>query len=322
MSKDLISIVIPVYKVEAYLRECLDSVLAQTYQNWEAICVNDGSPDGCGAILDEYAKKDKRFVVIHKENEGVSSTRNVGLRHVKGDYITFLDSDDIIYPQFLEYMLKTILDDNTDVVCCDKLKGKKHISYISTMYKNKNTKIVRQPLIHLFKHKNPKISVSVWGKVYKRKVIEKIYFNHDFKISAEDYLFIIEVFNKVERVSVVKEKLIYYRLNENSLTHKINTFEYIKDHYNLIKKICEVIKSEKIFRIFKKDIITNILKDEYNRCNHYDDKVAFAEQFMYLKENKLISFSSLGGYRYFLYMNMVNNIRNGKLSATKQKLIK
>ena len=140
MKTPLISIIIPVYNVEKYLSECLDSVIAQTYQNWEAICVNDGSPDNCGAILDQYASTDPRIKVIHQENRGVSDTRNVGLKQAIGEYITFLDSDDMLYPQFLEYMLNTIQKDNSDIVCCDKLKGKKHINTLQLLILQLNQK--------------------------------------------------------------------------------------------------------------------------------------------------------------------------------------
>ena len=97
-----ISIIIPVYKVEAYLRRCLDSVLAQTFQDFEVICVNDGSPDGCDKILAEYSAKYKNIQIINQENQGLSVARNNGLKQANGNYIYFLDSDDAIHPQLLE----------------------------------------------------------------------------------------------------------------------------------------------------------------------------------------------------------------------------
>ena len=97
-----ISIIIPIYKVEKYLQSCLDSVLAQTFKDWEAICVNDGSPDNSGKILTEYAKKDPRIKIITQNNQGPSVARNNGLKQANGKYIFFLDSDDFIHPQLLE----------------------------------------------------------------------------------------------------------------------------------------------------------------------------------------------------------------------------
>ena len=106
MSEPKISVIVPVYKVEPYLRKCLDSIVGQTYQNLEIILVDDGSPDGCGAICDEYAAQDKRVRVIHKANGGVSSARNAGLTAATGEWIGWVDSDDWIEPDMYERMLE------------------------------------------------------------------------------------------------------------------------------------------------------------------------------------------------------------------------
>ena len=111
-----ISIIIPVYNVEKYLRRCLDSVLNQTFKDWQAICVNDGSPDNSAAILAEYAARDARFKIITKENGGLSDARNAGMRHATGDYIMYLDSDDFIHPQTMEIAHFLATRDKTDIV--------------------------------------------------------------------------------------------------------------------------------------------------------------------------------------------------------------
>ncbi len=111
-----ISIIIPMYNVEKYLRRCLDSVQNQTFTDWQAICVDDGSPDKSGEIAEEYAKKDKRFIVVHKENGGLSDARNVGMKHAVGDYILYLDSDDFIHPQTMEIAYSLALRDGSDIV--------------------------------------------------------------------------------------------------------------------------------------------------------------------------------------------------------------
>ena len=111
-----ISVIIPVYKVERWLPRCLDSLLAQTCPDWEAICVDDGSPDQCGALLDAYAAKDARFRVIHKANEGVSVARNVALEQARGEFLLFVDSDDFIHPQLMEICLYLIRRDESDLV--------------------------------------------------------------------------------------------------------------------------------------------------------------------------------------------------------------
>ena len=111
-----ISIIIPMYGVEKYLRRCLDSVLNQTFTDWQAICVNDGSPDKSGEIAREYAARDERFVVIDKENGGLSDARNVGMQHATGDYILYLDSDDFIHPQTMEISYALAKRDGSDIV--------------------------------------------------------------------------------------------------------------------------------------------------------------------------------------------------------------
>lgn len=112
----IISIIIPVYNVEKYLRRCLDSVLNQTFSDWQAICVNDGSPDGSDKILAEYAARDKRFVIVNKENGGLSDARNVGMTHATGEYIMYLDSDDFIHPQTMEIAHYMATRDGSDIV--------------------------------------------------------------------------------------------------------------------------------------------------------------------------------------------------------------
>ena len=124
-----ISIIVPVYNTENFLEKCLNSIIDQTFTNWQAICINDGSSDSSLKILQHYAQKDKRFVIINQENNGVSAARNVGLKAATGKYIMYLDSDDIIHPNCMEIALKTITDTQTDV--CDfgfvRVKEKQNI---------------------------------------------------------------------------------------------------------------------------------------------------------------------------------------------------
>ncbi len=116
MNEPLVSVIVPVYNTERYLRRCLDSVMAQTYRNWECLCVNDGSPDRSSDILREYASKDSRIRVFTRENQGISCTRNFALQHAEGEYLIFLDSDDSIHPQLLEICIYQALRDGSDLV--------------------------------------------------------------------------------------------------------------------------------------------------------------------------------------------------------------
>ena len=122
MNRPLVSIIVPCYKVEQYLPVCIESVLGQTYDNWELILVDDGSPDRSGEICDQYAAKDKRINVIHKPNGGLSSARNAGLDMMNGEYVTFLDSDDFWHKDYLRVMMKHIDDEKADIVQCGFLQ--------------------------------------------------------------------------------------------------------------------------------------------------------------------------------------------------------
>lgn len=115
MIQPLVSIIVPAYKVEKYLPKCIESILAQTYQNLEIILVDDGSPDNCGKICDEYGEKDNRIIVIHKENGGLSSARNAGIDICRGEYISFIDSDDFVSPYFIEILYKGIVECSADI---------------------------------------------------------------------------------------------------------------------------------------------------------------------------------------------------------------
>lgn len=119
---DLISIVVPIYKVEKYLEDCICSLVHQTYENLEIILVDDGSPDDCGHICDQWAKKDKRIRVLHKENGGLSDARNAGAEIARGDFIGFVDSDDVVHPKMYEFLYRMMKETNSDIGCCDITK--------------------------------------------------------------------------------------------------------------------------------------------------------------------------------------------------------
>ena len=155
MNTPLVSIVIPVYNVERYLRMCLDSVMMQTYTNLEIVCINDGSPDGSGFILREYAAKDKRIKILEIENQGLSGARNVGIANCKGDYLMFLDSDDWIDNNTVEEAMSGILEHNADIVLWNYVKEYSNTSQPvdvfseESFYDKSSFKVLHQQLIGL-----------------------------------------------------------------------------------------------------------------------------------------------------------------------------
>ncbi len=206
MSNPLISIIVPIYKVETYLPRCLDSIIAQTYKNLEIILVDDGSPDRCGEICDEYAQKDSRIKVIHQENGGVSVARNTGIRNVNGDYITFIDSDDTINDDYIQNLCRGF--ENKDTVL--SMTGYKIISFADNcLLQDTNILNVKEekPCIDFISNlfnSVPCYFGYCWGKLYKTKIIQenKLKYAEDIYYN-EDRLFIVSYLtccNKTDKV--------------------------------------------------------------------------------------------------------------------------
>lgn len=216
--KTKISVIVPIYKAENYLRKCVDSILNQTYKNLEIILVDDGSPDGSGAICDEYAKKDKRVVVIHKKNAGVSAARNSGLDIAKGDYVAFVDSDDYVDEKMYEALVGAFEKTKADLVICDHysvcgdkiLSKSKHET--ASFYKNNEKD---RPI--LFGACNININAP-WNKLYKMKLI-----NHRFDENCsygEDQKFNLDYITNCSVIHYLNLPLYYYITNHSLLTPK------------------------------------------------------------------------------------------------------
>ena len=258
----MISIIIPVYKVEEYLRECLDSVIAQTYQNWEAICVDDGSPDNCGAILDEYAKKDKRFVVIHKENGGTAIARTVAINKSKGKYIAFLDSDDAYAPAFLGDLYNTLHKTNADVVWCDRVGGEN-----LPIWQEENVINIKtyKDVFYKFISKNPNMSMCLWNKLYKKEL-----FQNTKEIpplpTGQDLALLYQLMYNAKSVSYIAKHLYFYRKRPNSsMTLKFSQ-RNIDGEIGLQKYLFEVFIDKNISKKTRKKLNLGIAKSLQKVC--------------------------------------------------------
>ena len=229
-----ISIIIPIYKVEKYLRRCLDSVQNQTFQNWQAICIDDGSPDKSGKIAEEYAKKDKRFVVVHQENSGVSVARNLGLKISKGKYIMFLDSDDCIHPQTMEILWELAEKENVDIVSfeynrdankamdfsSDKMPEFFNDKYDLTKIKYKCVKnLITKSTNNDYGLKSWCVQNGmVWMRMYKYSFISGLRFDTKMRI-MEDTCFWSRVLLRRPSGIITRLPLYYYTVNPGSLLH-------------------------------------------------------------------------------------------------------
>lgn len=243
--EDKISVVIPVYKVEKYLDECLESVVNQTYKNLEIILVDDGSPDNCPKMCDEWAIKDERIKVIHKENGGLSDARNAGIKIATGKYLSFIDSDDYVENNLYEVAIKKLKDNNAQIF----IFGRSYL-YGNNKEINSNKKIElimnsEEALdkMNMFQY----YDVAAWDKIYKRDLFENIEFPKG-KL-CEDWYTTYKVIDKADKVVFNSTPLYVYRQRSNSITHsnvaKINreplyaskeVLEFIKEkHPNIVK---------------------------------------------------------------------------------------
>lgn len=208
-----VSVIVPVYKVEPYLRECVESILAQTLEDIEIILVDDGSPDNCGAICDEYAAKDSRITVIHKKNGGLSDARNAGLDIAVGDYIGFVDSDDWIYPKMYEVLYRCAEEDGSGMVTFAGFQkcGPEEPENASSR------EIVSAETVLAQFHQcyYNRIWTTVQTKLYQRSVFEKLRFTKG--IIYEDQDILPQSILLAERVSILPFSMYYYRLSQGSI---------------------------------------------------------------------------------------------------------
>lgn len=220
MSNPKISVICPVYNVEKYLHKCVDSILAQTFTDFELLLIDDGSSDNSGKICDEYVEKDSRVRVFHKKNGGVSSARNLGLENVFGEWIIFVDSDDMLYSNALLRCYNTALHHNVDV-----LQFSYNRRWIENQYDEKRTHVL-SPIEYV---KSEMINVCVWGTFIKNTIIKDNQLCFDENISlGEDQFFIFDVLNKCKRIIRICDILYYYRNNTTSATHNPRINDQIK----------------------------------------------------------------------------------------------
>ena len=225
------SIIIPVYNVAKYLHECLDSVLAQSFVDWEAICIDDGSTDGGGAILDGYAKKDSRFRVIHQSNSGVSVARNNALDVANGDWLLFLDADDVLAETALSKLLDAARSANADLAMCGIMR-----------FGGESGNIYFGPQLDgMFSPEDLYVeynSLCTWscGKIYKRKLWDKVRFPVGIAYSEDRYI-LHEILYAYPKVPFVAECLYCYRNRGNSAYGSSWKPEWVQRHLALEKQI-------------------------------------------------------------------------------------
>lgn len=216
MEKPLISIVIPVYKVEKYLPKCIESIIGQTYENLEIFLVDDCSPDGCGAICDSYAGKDVRIRVIHREkNAGAAAARNLSIERAKGEYLFFADSDDWIAPDTIEVLLKKMREYDADCCvggCVTVLEGADgKLTYQKRKRVPEHCKTAREAMERLLLHES-----AAWNRLYRREAFEKLRFPEG-RIN-DDEAIALRLYANMERIVFLDQDTYYYRKRKDSIT--------------------------------------------------------------------------------------------------------
>ena len=213
MSFPKISIIVPVYKVEKYLRRCLDSIVAQTFTDWECILIDDGSPDNSGKICDEYAQKDGRFKVVHQENQGVSAARNMGLDEAKGEWIGFVDSDDWIDSEMYEVAYNQAIEVGADLIQWGMIMEKKYIHKVIS-----HSEKIIFPIDVAEDYEPSMCSKLVSANLFKKN---KIRYKENKKLS-EDRLVSLQCYLAAQKCFSIGRCFYHYRVNPHSATHNVS----------------------------------------------------------------------------------------------------
>ncbi len=251
----IISVIVPVFNVQDYIKQCLDSILNQTFSDFELICIDDGSEDNSGKILEEYKNIDTRIKIITKKNGGLSSARNTGLKYAKGRFVCFIDSDDWVSPYMLEKLYENITKFNTDISMCavslfdenlHKIKNDPYFN-LSVFPKSFNNKV--------FSYEDTKafisdIPVMAWNKIYRHSFLKNYKAGFIEGKIFEDGAFFFSLFFKTKRVSLIRDYLYFYRINRKNSILVTNNDKFL-DIIDIVNIMFEALKSSTVFNEVK-----------------------------------------------------------------------
>lgn len=223
--EDLISVIVPIYQVEQFLPRCIDSIRNQTYQELEIILVDDGSPDRCGEICDEYAKKDNRIRVIHKANGGLSDARNAGIQEAKGNYFSFVDSDDLIHPQMLEQLHNMVVQKKAQIAICHYayLEEGEEADFSKTIpsMQDRWRMVSQREAQELYFDKQQRVVYTVaWNKLYSAELFADIQYPKG-KVHEDEFT-TFKLLYAAKGIVVTDDVYYYYLVRSNSIMSKFN----------------------------------------------------------------------------------------------------
>lgn len=282
VSDALISVIVPVYNVEKHIKRCVESIIKQNYNNIEILLIDDGSVDNCPQICDDYAKRDKRIKVFHKNNGGLSDARNYGLKHANGEYVIFIDSDDSVKENYVESLYNVIIDDSSDIAICGNIDVYKDIS-IERHPKTRKTYDKLSAIKEVFYDND--IDTCAVSKLFKKELFD----NQLFPVGKvfEDTWIIPRIFCECNKISVLPESLYFHYINSNSIVtsefnpkrmdlyyNSLDVVKYVSEMYPNLEKagICKIthscistamslVKSKKIYRDFERLVFGYVRKN-------------------------------------------------------------
>lgn len=265
MDYPLISVIIPVYNTQQYLDRCLGSVLNNTYNNLEVICIDDGSTDESLIVLNQWAEKDTRVKILEGQHKGISSTRNVGIRSAKGDLIGFVDSDDWVHKQYFELLFKIINDYGVDIAVCERTVTGEH-SVEESNIEIRDVQIINANSFT----KNKYVKTYIWGRLYKKSLVSEFDTALTF---VEDRAFNFNVMfnNPNAEIGYTKTSAYYYFSRDTSVVHTVSKEEWyrITDYY--VKKLKEYVNAGNTYgiKLYFEDAIKFTLSFRYMIGNDY-----------------------------------------------------
>ena len=257
----------PAYNVEAYIRDCLDSLIQQSDPCWECLCMNDGSQDGTPAILQSYSQKDARIKVFAQDNQGLTRTLNTLLAKVDGDYLFFLDSDDCLHPQAFA-ILRTIIErERVDVAECSICRVEstplrcEQILYTDTDYARPI--VLSDMSIFLSKKTQKGFWINKWNKLYRMEKIRDVFFSERLTYE-DDYFFASQINTRIEAKALIDLPLYYYRKNPNGITGKVNFEKYVSSGINRIQLSYDYfIVGGRVPASYHEDFMSDLANDAY-----------------------------------------------------------
>ena len=277
------SVIVPIYKVEQYLESCIDSVLSQSYKHFELFLIDDGSPDKCGVICDQYAQDDVRITVIHQKNGGVIKARRTGIDMAKGDYIVCIDGDDWVQPNYFENLAHAIEQYNADIVCCGYMWGTEN-----NLHSNKLN--VRHGYYTRFDIENeifPQLIESeqgkyfppmIWAKAIKSSIFKARQIDYHGKLKSivgEDHALIKPCIYAAQSCVILEDCLYNYRVNPTSVTHHKSVFSkegpiLIGQHFERLIDMNAFDFQDQVYRNVVHNVF-NVVMSQFNRSESYQN---------------------------------------------------